>query len=152
LDFIADAKFYRTWKPFGAPETLLSYGVKPPRFDDDAEFEEARADFVRKCPSAHVEFLSSLPYSYSIGGYFFSHAGARPGIPLDEQDPHDLLWIRDEFLSSRASFGKVVVYGHTPVETPARRSNRIGIDTGAYATDRLTAAVLERNECRFLST
>ena len=152
LDFIADAKFYRSWKPFGAPETLLSYGVMPPRFDDEAEFEKARAEFVANCPQSHFEFLESLAYSYELGGYFFVHAGVRPGIPFKDQDPQDLLWIREDFLFSRADFEKVVVYGHTPVEQAGRRGQRLGIDTGAYATGRLSAAVLEGQDCRFLTT
>jgi serine/threonine protein phosphatase 1 len=152
LDFIADPKFYRTWKPFGAPETLLSYGVKPPRFDDEAEFEKARDEFAANCPQAHFEFLQSLPYSYELGGYFFVHAGVRPGIPLEEQDPQDMLWIREDFLFSRAEFEKVVVYGHTPVEQAGRRGHRLSVDTGAYATGRLSAAVLEGQDCRFLTT
>jgi serine/threonine protein phosphatase 1 len=152
LDFITDPKFYRTWKPFGAPETLLSYGVKPPRFDDEAEFEKARDEFVANCPQAHFEFLQSLPYSYELGGYFFVHAGVRPGVPLEEQDPQDMLWIREDFLFSRAEFEKVVVYGHTPVEQAGRRGPRLSIDTGAYATGRLSAAVLEGQSCRFLTT
>jgi serine/threonine protein phosphatase 1 len=152
LDFIADSKFYRDWRPFGAPETLLSYGVMPPQFDSEADFERARIELVQKCPKEHVTFLSSLPYSFSIGGYFFAHAGVRPGIPLEEQDPKDLLWIRDEFMASRRLLEKVIVHGHTPLAAPTRRSNRISIDTGAYATGNLTAVVLEGTECRFLST
>lgn len=152
LDFIADAKFYRTWKPFGAPETLVSYGVMPPRFDDEAEFEKARQEFVVNCPRAHVDFLQSLPYCHELGGYFFVHAGVRPGVPLKDQDPQDMLWIREDFLFSRADFEKVVVYGHTPVEQAGRRGHRLSVDTGAYATGRLSAAVLEGRGCRFLAT
>jgi serine/threonine protein phosphatase 1 len=152
LDFVADADFYRSWKPFGAPETLLSYGVMPPKFDDEAEFESARNEFVSKCPPEHFNFLESLPYCYELGGYFFVHAGVRPGIPLKEQDPQDMLWIRDEFLFSRSGFEKVIVYGHTPVEQAGLRGNRIGIDTGAYATGRLSAAVLEGQDCRIIAT
>lgn len=152
LDFVGDAKFYRSWKPFGAPETLLSYGVMPPRFDDEAEFEKARSEFVAKCPQIHLEFLKSLPHYHEIGDYFFVHAGVRPGIPLKEQDPQDMLWIREDFLFSRADLEKVVVYGHTPVEQAGRRGHRLGIDTGAYATGRLSAVVLEGQECRFLVT
>ena len=152
LDFIADPKFYRTWKPFGAPETLLSYGIMPPRFDDDAEFEKARDEFAANCPQAHFDFLQSLPYSHEIGGYFFVHAGVRPGIPLKEQDPQDMLWIREDFLFSRTELEKVVVYGHTPVEQAGRRGHRLSVDTGAYATGRLSAAVLEGQDCRFLTT
>jgi serine/threonine protein phosphatase 1 len=152
LDFIGDANFYRAWRQFGAPETLLSYGVMPPRFDNESGFEKARAEFVQKCPPEHVKFFESLKYSHVIGGYVFVHAGVRPGIPLNEQDPCDLLCIRDEFLASQQSFEKVVVHGHTPQETALRRTNRIGIDTGAYATGRLSAVVLEGTECRFFST
>ena len=151
LDFIADANFYRSWKNFGAPETLLSYGVRPPLFDNDGELERARSEFVEKCPADHVKFLESLPYSYTVGSYFFSHAGARPGIPLEEQDPQDLLWIRDDFLDQRNAFDKIVVHGHTPEDSPRRRPQRIGIDTGAYATGCLTAVVLEKTEHKFLS-
>jgi len=150
LDFMADATFYRNWKTFGAPETLMSYGVRPPLFDKDEELERARKELVEKCPASHVKFLTSLPYSHAIGGYFFAHAGAKPGVPLDEQEPKDLLWIRDEFLGHRSGFDKVVVHGHTPEEAPKRRAHRIGIDSGAYATGCLTAVVLEGTEHRFL--
>jgi serine/threonine protein phosphatase 1 len=152
LDFLADAKFYRQWREFGAPETLLSYGVMPPRFEDDADFERARVEFEQKLPPEHLRFFSALPYSHAVGDYLFVHAGLRPGVALERQDPHDLLWIRDEFLLSRLSFGKIVVHGHSPTPGPVRRPNRIGIDTGAYATGRLTAVVLEGTDCRFLST
>jgi serine/threonine protein phosphatase 1 len=152
LDFIADPRLYRSWKPFGATETLVSYGVMPPRSDSDADFEKARDEFVANCPRAHIEFLEALPYSYELGGYFFVHAGIRPGIALKDQDPQDMMWIRDEFLFSRADFEKVVVYGHTPVEQAARHGYRISVDTGAYATGRLTAVVLEGQEYRFMNT
>jgi len=152
LDFMGNSKLYREWRPFGAPETLVSYGVMPPRFDDLADFERARLQLVKNCPQKHVNFLNSLPYSYSIGGYFFAHAGIRPGIALEDQDPADMLWIRDEFMSVRTPFEKVVVHGHTPLATPVRKTNRISIDTGAYATGNLTAVVLEGTECRFLAT
>ena len=82
----------------------------------------------------------------------FVHAGVRPGIALAEQIAADMLWIRDEFLQSRYDFGSVIVHGHTPVDRAARYTNRINVDSGAYATGRLTAAVLEGQACRFLST
>ena len=74
----------------------------------------------------------------------------RPGVPLDRQTDDDLLWIRDEFLSSTMDFGKIVVHGHTPVEAPEVRKNRINIDTGAFASGRLTCVVLEESGHRFL--
>jgi diadenosine tetraphosphatase ApaH/serine/threonine PP2A family protein phosphatase len=88
----------------------------------------------------------------SLGDYFLCHAGVRPGVPLEHQQPEDLLWIREEFLNSRMSFGKVVVHGHTPTASPEVLPTRINIDTGAFATGRLTCLVLEGGSRRFLST
>ena len=150
LDFLADPQFYRAWRGFGAQETLLSYGVVPPRFDDVAAFETAAAQLREVLPASHLAFFEGLQYSAVKGDYMFVHAGIRPGQPLDGQAPEDLLWIRDEFLFSNRAFGKVIVHGHTPTERPVQRHNRIGIDTGAHATDRLTAAVLRHDTCEFL--
>jgi serine/threonine protein phosphatase 1 len=76
----------------------------------------------------------------------------RPGICLSSQHSDDLLWIREEFTGSPADHGRIVVHGHTPVETPDVRPNRINIDTGAYLTGTLTCLVLEGESRRFLST
>ena len=84
------------------------------------------------------------------GDYFFTHAGVRPGVPLEDQDPMDLLWIREDFLYSEEDFGKVVVHGHTPTHSPEEYHNRIAIDTGAFMTSRLTAVALEGARRRFL--
>ncbi len=152
LDFLSDANMYRAWRNFGAPETLLSYGVKPPRFDNEAEFAKARDELAAACPREHLNFLSNLENMHEEGDYLFVHAGVRPGIPLDRQVQDDLLWIREDFLLSSRVLDKVIVHGHTPTEAPVRRTNRIGIDTGAHATGCLTTAVLEGQRCTFLST
>lgn len=152
LDFLADAKFYRAWRPFGAAETLLSYGVMPPRFDRETEFEKARQDLAEKIPPEHVDFLQNLELFYIQDDYYFCHAGVRPGIPLEEQVAEDLLWIRDEFLYHRRQFEKMVVHGHTPSPKPTKALHRIGVDTGAHATHCLTAVVLEGKGHSFLQT
>ena len=82
--------------------------------------------------------------------YFFCHAGVRPGVALGRQNDEDLIWIRDEFLSSKMDFGRIVVHGHTPVDAPDVRPNRINIDTGAFASGRLTCVVLDGKGHRFL--
>jgi len=97
-----------------------------------------------------VDFLHSLKTSLSRGKYFFCHAGVRPGVPLERQSEDDLLWIRDAFLASDTNFGKIVVHGHTPVAEPEVLPNRIGIDTGAFATGRLTCVALSGGAPRFL--
>ena len=152
LDFLTEPSIYQAWRDFGARETLMSYGVRPPRFEDESLYREARDQLLEALPADHLKFLSSLQPSARIGGYFFAHAGVRPGIALEKQTLEDLLWIRDEFLESSTNFGIIVVHGHTPSERPVRQFNRIGVDTGAYATGRLTAAVLEGGTCRFLQT
>jgi serine/threonine protein phosphatase 1 len=152
LDFLRDPAFYRAWRNFGAAETLVSYGVKPPLFDRAEDFAAARDQFAKALPHRHLRFFETLELHFQIGDYFFAHAGVRPGIALEQQTAEDLLWIRDEFLMSKNDFGAVVVHGHTPGDSPVRRSNRICVDTGAYATGRLTAAALHGEHCDFLAT
>jgi len=152
LDFLSDASVYRDWRNFGAAATLASYGVTPPSFSHDAALIQAQRDLARNMPPAHHGFFNRLIAHVELGDYLFVHAGIRPGLSLGEQDPGDLLGIREEFLESEMDFGRIVVHGHTPSEDPIRRPNRIGIDTGAYATSRLTAAVLEGTDVRFLHT
>jgi serine/threonine protein phosphatase 1 len=152
LNFLGDHTIYPQWQAFGGVETLLSYGVSPPSFDDEKAYRATRAEFARKLPSAHRNFFETLQNSAQIGDYYFVHAGVRPGMHLDEQSLEDKLWIRDAFLRSDADFGKIVVHGHTPESRPVKRSNRISIDTGAYSSGRLTALRLEGTTIKFLST
>jgi serine/threonine protein phosphatase 1 len=93
-------------------------------------------------PESHLRFLSALPLVYETEEYFFVHAGVRPGIPLAEQTPEDLLWIRHEFIESGEDFGRTVVFGHTPLPEPLIETNKIGIDTGAVYGGRLTCIEL----------
>jgi serine/threonine protein phosphatase 1 len=152
LDFLADPSSFAVWKEYGAEETLASYGVPSPGSDEDAILRQTRDRLAQALPASHRGFFETLKLSETIGDYFFAHAGVRPGTPLDQQETHDLMWIRDDFLNSRAAFGKIVVHGHTPTNAPVVRRNRIGIDTGAYMTGRLTALVLEGTRRRFLQT
>ena len=150
LDFLEDPETYRVWRGFGAADTLLSYGVRPPLYDSKEHRVSARDALLNAIPADHLAFFRSLELKVTIGDYAFVHAGVRPGVSLEGQSEEDLLWIRDEFLSSTQPHGKVVVHGHTPLTSPVRTSNRISVDTGAYATGILTCAVLEGTTCRFL--
>jgi serine/threonine protein phosphatase 1 len=149
--FIVDPEVARDWRMYGGLETLHAYGVDVASVMRGREYELASARLEAALPRAHRDFLASLKLSVSVGRYFLCHAGVRPGVPLHDQAEEDLLWIRDEFLASRASFGKIVVHGHTPVQEPELRPNRINVDTGAFMTGRLTCAVLEGERVRFLS-
>lgn len=152
IDAFADPNTLGAWRQFGGLETLVSYGVDVSQVMRGLQFEDASRRLAEKTPTEHRQFLESLPLKYELDGYFFCHAGVRPGVPLSAQSAAELLWIREEFLQSSAFHGKIVVHGHTPVSAPEVRPNRINIDTGAYATGVLTALVLEGTARRFLST
>ena len=153
LDFLADPSSLDGWLRNGGEETLRSYSV-------DVDGLEARrapplawqAALLDVLPKAHWRFLESLELKRVIGDYVFVHAGLRPGVPLEDQKPDDLLWIRQLFLDCQEPFEKVVVHGHTPDRAPVVRSNRIGIDTGAVFSGCLTALRLENETRAFLST
>ena len=143
LEVLKDPSRLQEWRHYGGLLTLMSYGVTPrmnPTAEEQVEFIEG---LRRALPPEHLAFLEQLPSSFSCGDFFFVHAGVRPGIALDKQQEHDLLWIREEFLDSEDWFGKYVVHGHTPVSAPDIRQNRINIDTGAYATGNLTLLTIQ---------
>ncbi len=153
LRFLGDHTVAANWLDNGGRETLSSYGITPPPwFDLEKCAPEMQAELRECLPASHEAFLQSLALSHREGDYFFVHAGVRPGVPLDRQDPDDLIWIREEFLFDERDFGAVVVHGHSIRREPESFANRIGVDTGAYATERLTCVVLWENERRFLST
>lgn len=153
LDFLENPDKARYWLDYGGAQTLFSYGIHLPAGPSDARMRtEIRDSLLATMPKAHLSFLRHLRHAIAIGDYLFVHAGIKPGVPIAEQSPGDMLWIRTEFLTSREDFGKIVVHGHTISHFPDLRPNRIGIDTGAFASGRLTCLVLEENRHRFLST
>lgn len=103
-------------------------------------------------PQSHINFMRGFLDSIRFGDYLFAHAGVRPDVPIDDQSSRDLKWIRKEFLESEADFGCIVVHGHSITETVSERSNRIGIDTGAYRSGILTALRIEGAERSWLQT
>ncbi len=150
--FLETERVLAAWQSLGGLETLRSYGVDVGAVAAGRDFKDLQTAFIERFPQRHRHFLETLKLSTEFGDYFFCHAGVRPGVPLDRQDRVDLLTIREPFLSSEVEYGKLVVHGHTPSIAPEIRPNRIGIDTGAYATGRLTCLVLEKDQRRFLST
>jgi serine/threonine protein phosphatase 1 len=152
LQFLTDPGITPAWMAYGGEATLYSYGVRPPDSRKVQDVLGAQKAFIHALPSAHLEFLAALKLVHIEGDYAFVHAGFREGVPIEFQDPQDMMWIRNEFLFSDADFGKVAVHGHTITDRPEIRPNRIGIDTGAFATGTLTCLVLEGTERRFLAT
>ena len=146
-----DSGLIAKWRWFGGSECLESYGVEPARLahlTDDQALDVVRA----AVPKRHVEFLESFADSCRFGDYLFVHAGIRPGVELDQQSQADLRWIRDPFLFDESDHGFIVVHGHTIAEKVEERSNRIGIDTGAYRTGVLSALAIDGRERWFLDT
>ena len=154
LDFLEQPVLGRSWINYGGGATLAAYGVPVPRTQtDENAWIAAGEQLAEIIPSEHLEFIRRAAFVYTLGDYVFVHAGVRPGVPLDQQKTSDLISIRDVFLSSRNPLpGHVVVFGHTPFETPLVDQARIGVDTGACATGVLTAVVLEGEERSFLRT
>ncbi len=113
----------------GGDKALRSYGATRPS----------------ELPSDHVAWLRALATQYDDGKRLFVHAGINPARPLDRQDRHDLLWMREPFLSDQRDHGRFIVHGHTPVRggRPDLRTNRVNIDTAAVLGGPLTAAVFD---------
>jgi diadenosine tetraphosphatase ApaH/serine/threonine PP2A family protein phosphatase len=152
LRFLEDIEIASSWLAYGGAATLQSYGVRPPRGGKEDEIRRTQEALARNLPEAHLRFYRGLAMCHVEGDYFFVHAGVKPGVPLDGQSREDLMWIRDPFLHSDADHGKIVVHGHTISEAPDVRRNRIGIDTGAFASGRLTCLVLAGDRWSFLQT
>jgi serine/threonine protein phosphatase 1 len=133
LDWVLNGTGYDLYLYNGGAATMSSYS-------QGGEF---------KLPPEHLAFFTSLLLYYETEHYIFVHAGIRGGVPLEEQDPHDLIWIRDEFILSPHDYGKTVVFGHTPLQRVFVAPNKIGIDTGAVYGGTLTC--LELPAQRFYS-
>jgi serine/threonine protein phosphatase 1 len=136
-----DREATNVWLANGGTDSLLSWEISR---------KVAPAEWANLIPAEHQAFLHDLEISFRYGGYFFVHAGVRPGIPLENQDKQDMLWIREPFLSWKHSHEAVIVHGHTPTHDPVIRLNRIGIDTGAVMGGALTCAVLEEDRIGFI--
>ncbi len=153
LNFITNPGAGQVWMENGAYETLLSFGLRisSPRPKPET-FKNLSEQLHLKLQGKYLKFLNSCPLGRTVGDYFFTHAGIDPDKPIAKQKPADLLWIRDKFLGSDKLFEKVIVHGHTITPLPELHPNRIGIDTGAYGTGRLTCLVLHGNRRQFLQT
>ncbi|MEJ8561792.1 metallophosphoesterase family protein [Yoonia sp. GPGPB17] len=153
----------------GGTATLASYGIKGVMHfardhvdgreileafegpDGDIDAEELQQMALAAVPSAHLDFLDALPLWFETDDLLFVHAGLRPGVPIDRQDPEDLIWIREPFLTSEHDFGKLIVHGHTALDYPQHFGNRIDLDGGAGYHRPLIPAVFEGRDCWLLT-
>ena len=153
LGFLDDPSAGPKWCEYGGDNALRSYGLRVPSLAHRTEaWARVAADLRHKLTAREMAFLENLELSLTAGDYFFSHAGARPGVALDRQSSEDLMWIRQPFLNSRIAFERVVVHGHTPTPRVHADDRRIGIDTKAYDSGVLSALRLEGQERSLLQT
>lgn len=141
--FLRDPVLAHGWLDNGGLETLTSFGVDGEMARRGIDLDLARDALSVALGPERLEWLDERPLTHQMGDYFFCHAGVRPGVALAAQSEHDLLWIREPFLRSRADHGAVIVHGHTPGNEPELLPNRINLDTACFATGRLTAAVFD---------
>ena len=149
LRFLDDVAVGPNWLLNGGEATVRNYAGERRVTGDLAQIQAALRSAL---PARHTDFFRTLSLSYVEGDYLFVHAGIRPHVPLEKQTALDLVWIREEFLNSSALHPKMVVHGHSIHFTPEVRPNRIGIDTGAYATGILTCLMLQDTRRDFLHT
>jgi serine/threonine protein phosphatase 1 len=149
---LSDRGLFDQWLRLGGLETLVSYGVPAETLANGKQIAELQSAFHGALPQAHFRFFRDLKNSFECGDFFFAHAGVKPNVELSRQKENDLLWIRGEFLTSTDDFGKIIVHGHTPTHEIEVASNRINIDTGAFATGRLSCLVLEGEELSVIDT
>lgn len=146
-----DPETLRFFIRIGGESTILSYPI--PRAEYlKLDMEQLAARLPEYIPQEHVAFLESFEDQIMMGDYLFVHAGIRPGVPLAEQKAKDLRWIRREFLDHRGDLEKVVIFGHTIFDQVNEGGSRIGIDTGAYNSGKLTAIGLESGERWYLQS
>ncbi len=146
-----DPKVTRFFLRIGGEATVLSYAITRAEYIT-LDMEQLSERLTTLVPQEHLEFVEGFEDQIVIGDYAFVHAGIRPGVPLSEQKPSDLRWIREDFVDQRGDLEKVIVYGHTIYDDIEERGSRIGIDTGAYASGKLTALALEGGERWYLQT
>jgi len=153
LDFLTAAEIGHGWFMHGGLQTLVSYGVTyrkiPTSIDDLRVLQNALKERV---PPGHRDFLEKTRSCYQTGSYYFVHAGINPRVSLDQQTIEDQLWIRDEFIEHAKPYEKIIVHGHTITDEPDFRPNRIGLDTGAYLSGKLSCLVLENDTQHVIQT
>ena len=132
----------------GGAATLASYGVEGA---GRRPLSALHAEAVAAVPPAHRTFLAGMALWHRRGPVVFVHAGLRPGVALEAQEPHDLMWIREPFLSDRGDHGALVVHGHTALPRAVHFGNRVDLDTRAGYGGPVTAAVVEGRRVHLLT-
>lgn len=153
-EFFQDPKGNEDWLRFGGLETLLSYGIMAEDLQKNPPGSRQLEHILKShVPDEHMAFIKDLPTLISVPGFLFVHAGLRPGVTLEQQSDHDLMWIRGEFSDAPRFFEDIVVHGHTPTEVPIYSNGRVCVDTGAFNSGVLSAARISSDgEVQFIDS
>ncbi|WP_139974578.1 metallophosphoesterase [Ochrobactrum sp. CGA5] len=149
LTYLATGDVAGIFALHGGVDTARSYGAEID-FSDADSAREGHKTLVQTVPQEHIDFIRAMPRSVAFGEFFFCHAGINPTVPLDAQDPEELIWIRTVFLKWTAPFEKVVIHGHTPQNAVDIQCNRVNLDTYAWKSGRLSSIVIDGSEKRFI--
>jgi serine/threonine protein phosphatase 1 len=108
---------------------------------------------IEGLPQSHLDFFANLQASTRIGDYFFSHAGADPKRPLDDQGLGALTWIRDPYLNFKGEWlgepNTIAVSGHTVLKQPLIQENKFALDLGTFMTGDFMTVILQNDLVRF---
>jgi serine/threonine protein phosphatase 1 len=143
LDFLEKPEEHGAgWLHYGGREALSSYGLSIAGEAGEGDWTQLRDRLQERLPAAHLNFLRMLRLTFVWRGYVFVHAGLNPDLPMHAQDPHDMMWIKEPFLSSTRDWSRCIIRGHVVVPEPVFRAHRIGIDPGASRSGRLTCLIV----------
>jgi len=151
LDFLDDpCSGAAAWLRHGGLQTLSSFEISAPEADlSRAGLMELRGRLAEAMGDGLIGWLRALPLWHRNGNVAVVHAGADPAQPVEGQVPRHLLWGHPDFTRKRRADAVWVVHGHTIVLRPEARQGRISIDTGAYASGCLSAAVIAQGAVEF---
>jgi len=144
LGFLDDPEHEaRRWLRNGGLQTLASFGIGGlSEVPDAARAVAARDALAAALGPERLAWLRGLPTRFTSGNVAVVHAGADPGVAINIQPDATLLWGHPAFATRARGDGVWVVHGHTITAEIAPREGRIGVDTGAYANGRLSAALI----------
>ncbi|KAA9009316.1 metallophosphoesterase [Histidinibacterium aquaticum] len=152
LAALDDPEAARLWLRNGGLETLASFGLGAGVLGGGTEGRTKMARELREALGETEAWLRERPLWHRSGNVVVAHAGLDPKTSPEAQVDSDLLWGHPDFGRRHRVDGLWVVHGHVIVDGAHSVPGRVAVDTGAYATDRLTAAVIERGEVHFVST
>ncbi len=152
LRFLDDPEgMARMWWHNGGQQTMTSFGIAAGSTSTD-EVNKIADRLRQEMGQPLLDWMQDRPLTWTSGNVTVVHAALDPSSPVDAQNRHACLWGHPRFPTQHRKDGQWVVHGHTIVTDPKVENRVVSIDTGAFATDHLTAAEISTRQIRFLST